>query len=1047
MKNQSKFENKSIKKARPVSYFWTKVIFLFTIIAGFSLWLSFFISSENTAKASVMFSWSHDDVDIGGDTETEYWNLWELPGYPSGMAVSAGKMTFQIKGLGSNGASQDGKRNIIGMIDRSGGENMADRNYWVQVRKRKYDPETGTNARLEVKGRLNCEWFDNTAFHSGDPSLDYDPDVWYDAWFEWNQHSVVFGLWHPDGYEIVSEAQMPIPFMASNQAIWFGAAPVSAAFPAQHAEYRDIQLDAYELVEASVLVGEKCDLSEEELYEDEGFEDEDADLGGSDSQPNDPYGKYICVGGGAENDVKPKFPEDSYSYNCSDLIDVNPLKWVLGIDWEEFRYKFSPVWGITAKDILSFFECYSEKQGATPPSVTISTSPQNIQYGDEVNVKIAANNWKTKADKLYKAFFIDNLFYNSVLAGGTLPEHSTNYPDGFASLHGDKGPACTPVTRRPEIDTDNDGMDDDWERLYFDDLSAGTWEDPDDDGYIADRFKSTENDYYITPVVPIDVPNKTGTGRTLVLLGSDDTKEALYDGMPETDDRFPNILEYIFGTNPIDGDSDGDGVGDEEDMFGTGINSDNFYFQTFKEPEEGKDSKYEVRAIVVGVNERKKISVVSAKSVLEMQRSNLEVLGVTINPSSSSVAKGEEVNIKAVARGAGNIKGASVNYEWGIVDVDGNYTPVCDQVGSNNSDTICGVGKDNWSFKIPDEAAAGVEYTIYSVATDTVTGRRAEARTKITVGESLKPTIAGCFDDGSARGCHSELPQFSACAAGENPDYVIQGEFALIRAGNAEEVTLDQNSVCTWKLDGEVQKEDSGACKQCFSNTSGGVKEDSSCSISGLVCDRTAYLLEANAVTGHVYDLELSVSDKKTGEEKAKTNAKIEVKGVESEICIDGECTPDHDTQRFNVSNSGSHSASATLRNIPKNSTYKYMWTLDGVNAKSGSCDVADCSPEDLSINTELFGLGSHDVSFKVTVSTEYGENDEIRRFFNESGVKLNIVAEGSTTAFWQKLNIMGTIADVFPDKYRIIFTIFSVTAGFSVLGFAGVVVFKKIFG
>lgn len=47
------------------------------------------------------------------------------------------------------------------------------------------------------------------------------------------------------------------------------------------------------------------------------------------------------------------------------------------------------------------------------------------------------------------------------------------------------------VTRAPYVDSEPDGMDDNWERKYFGNLSARPDGDPDDDGYLADDFKTT----------------------------------------------------------------------------------------------------------------------------------------------------------------------------------------------------------------------------------------------------------------------------------------------------------------------------------------------------------------------------------------------------------------------------------------------------------------------------------------------------------------------------------------------------------------------------
>ncbi len=179
-----------------------------------------------------------------------------------------------------------------------------------------------------------------------------------------------------------------------------------------------------------------------------------------------------------------------------------------------------------------------------------------------VNISIAGNGVaETGATTLvaqplnFSGTFVDQYFawcvgskerrisQNGIVAGGTrIP------------LDGNGSDCYDDVTRIPsksdDTDSNADGMGDKWEQRYFGTLSVDPRGDKDQDGFLLDSTNAPVGPDGVIKLVPNSI---AGTRN--------------YD---TCDGTFQNAEEWVWGTNPIDPDSDDDGYSDEQDVCGKG---------------------------------------------------------------------------------------------------------------------------------------------------------------------------------------------------------------------------------------------------------------------------------------------------------------------------------------------------------------------------------------------------------------------------------------------------------------------------------------------
>jgi hypothetical protein len=154
--------------------------------------------------------------------------------------------------------------------------------------------------------------------------------------------------------------------------------------------------------------------------------------------------------------------------------------------------------------------------------------------------------------------------------------------DGRNTEFPDKNPILNAVTVEKlsgMVDTDNDGLPDAWEMLYFGNLNQGPNDDPDNDGLTnAEEYKHGTN-----PLLADTDGDGLTDGEEITLgtnpLNPDTDGDGLSDGdevhiygtdplNPDTDgDGLSDGLEVlVYGTDPLNPDTDGDGVSDGDEV-------------------------------------------------------------------------------------------------------------------------------------------------------------------------------------------------------------------------------------------------------------------------------------------------------------------------------------------------------------------------------------------------------------------------------------------------------------------------------------------------
>lgn len=190
-----------------------------------------------------------------------------------------------------------------------------------------------------------------------------------------------------------------------------------------------------------------------------------------------------------------------------------------------------------------------------PPEIRISGARSSINEDEELLLLGLPLNYKTQQDRLMESWWRIKQIngaevpfsLNGIAAGG----------EEFVDDPIDDGTRCGVMQRIPQSgrDNDGDGMDDQWERRY-----CGTLEcldpdvDDDADGFVADYYESN-----VTGDIFRVAPN---TSSARIIPGPTDFDTG--------DGEFTNLEEYLWGTNPIDPDSDDDGFPDEADVAGLG---------------------------------------------------------------------------------------------------------------------------------------------------------------------------------------------------------------------------------------------------------------------------------------------------------------------------------------------------------------------------------------------------------------------------------------------------------------------------------------------
>jgi len=700
------------------------------------------------------------DITTEYESDVYYWDLFEE--LPSGQAVTSGKLSFNALGINN---STEGKLHLAGMIDKDLGTDINDRSYFIQIR-RNISEFVGVLPQASVKGRIDCSWFDGQS--SADYEIPWDPSVNYNVQLSWDSTSTSLQISGEDGLNISATATLPRKFAPLQQTVFFGNPPSSAGYEAlTGVTYSNIVLEAYEFSDGVRLEGDRC-ISEESDVDD----------------PNNPYDTCACHA----------IPDVTAPPPCEDPIARSDPRKTSFLD-TGFPFKFAGLalkWTWSLGNIIDEAG-QKEEETAAMPEIMVTFAPPSPLPDSDAQAIAAMQNFRTRMPNLYFGWCMvdDGQVYpfNSVVAGGQeLPE--LTQPD----LTWEGGGCCQPLTRVPEEDLDGDGMDDNWERLKF--LNRSNYgytsieevlpnDDPDGDGYYANTFKNNKGEYLtVTPYLIDSLGNTYATGTA--------------------DAKLTNIEEYILDTDPLNGDTDGDGYKDEMDFIGVG----QMQFQFPVEKESGPDGFYDISVAVVGINSVKKTSFVSDKRRLFVGSEG--ALKVNLQSSQPTITFGDDSSPVTldVTLLQGSEDMADMFYEWSFNNepaCDGNepdFPELCDegQLGGMGKSTVTLGGEGIDLLSLPEPTSG--DYPVSVRVTSPVTGN--EDQTSINLNTALPVNLV-------TDGCGGQTEPVEALPADSKiPTMVCISEIEQLMSGD------DTSLNFVWSKDGQVDTAQSGLGKSQY---------------------------------------------------------------------------------------------------------------------------------------------------------------------------------------------------------------------------------------
>ena len=285
------------------------------------------------------------------------------------------------------------------------------------------------------------------------------------------------------------------------------------------------------------------------------------------------------------------YPNNAY---CEDLVPrTTNLRWppftlnTLGLKWE-----------ISSGSVAQLFN--SVLKDSTPaPSVNISVSPPAPKKGDTVHVAATGQNLTSSPEATYYSWTMNGKTQQGLVAGAEdrVEEHEfppnfiiTDPVTGVTTEHAETREFYSAPKRPPATDSDNDGLDDNWERRYFGSLEAKASDDADKDGHTASDFASLrvdviagdnneknykENERFIQIVPGVWLVKGNGSKQFIAPTNFNKewiTRPAAFVGLT-------NIEEFVWGTSPTDPDTDDDGYADGVDLLGIGQDQWDFVSQ------------------------------------------------------------------------------------------------------------------------------------------------------------------------------------------------------------------------------------------------------------------------------------------------------------------------------------------------------------------------------------------------------------------------------------------------------------------------------------
>jgi len=480
-----------------------------------------------------------------------------------------------------------------------------------------------------------------------------------------------------------------------------------------------------------------------------------------------------------------------------------------------FGFSFQETFAIfgIGPDIPSTDDVKSDMANDTPfPKVwfEIVPSPGFIQPGQEVSLIARHEGFslsEADAEKLSFNWCVDNLPLSAKIAGSQDRIKQDNdgnlYLEGrYGKVEGGKG-ACLlyknpdwvgGINFIPEVekksmpddfiierkfdspDSDKDGLPDNWEIRYF-----------------AGRRKPGTNDFYptadeksalLTAVKPDDDPDKDGWKYPAVdltgMVGLS-TVVAPYEngswtiGVPQVkgnkigDKKFTNLEEFVFGTDPLNSDTDGDGVKDEADV--AGVKQSQISIRVNKKAGE----KYAFILYAFGITQRYRIDESPFRRAEKYYRADFPntrkwVKGEKITPEGKNIIQvgqglplqiefgytpyptpfdTEEITMKALVKSL-SVSDESINffYKWfldGKPQASKEKTPQ-GEIVSGEGENKSGFNKNVFKFKPSKKACESYLVGLEIINLDTKQTAYQEVEVPLTASLDFKKKVIGNTD-------------------------------------------------------------------------------------------------------------------------------------------------------------------------------------------------------------------------------------------------------------------------------------------------------------
>ncbi len=211
-----------------------------------------------------------------------------------------------------------------------------------------------------------------------------------------------------------------------------------------------------------------------------------------------------------------------------------------------------------------------------PPNIDLQVQTKSPSVGNETSLSAVPFRFNTPNNKLlygWASQYKGKRFVSQqgLVAGGRELSEADVRDFSFPEDEKSNVDSCRRVTRNisnPKVnDADKDGMDDNWERRYAPNGDYANFKpgnDPDQDG-----VNLTDPSILNQENKPLLDSDKNPIPQTDVYNGIRVTPDTTADSAPG-DGKFTNMEEYIWGTNPLDSDTDDDGFPDEADIVGLG---------------------------------------------------------------------------------------------------------------------------------------------------------------------------------------------------------------------------------------------------------------------------------------------------------------------------------------------------------------------------------------------------------------------------------------------------------------------------------------------